>query len=105
MSQSYIQFKNFNDFIRFVTFSPTPFVQHIKLNSHNVYFVQIQGLGERILYYVESDKEIQEKYIIYNRFRDTISYSDKIESDGQSTCVPILEVEKTNVFQEHPFTT
>ena len=100
---TYIQFKNFNDFVRFLTFSPTPFVHYVKLNGCNVYFLQFATFGISMLYYVELEKEIEEKYIIYNRFRDTISYSDKLESDGQSVCVPILEVEKTNVFQEYPF--
>ena len=102
MSMTYIQYKNFNDFIRFITFSPTPFVQYIELNNHNVYFIQITGLATRILYYVELDKKIENKYIVYNRFRDIISFSDKIESDGQSVSIPILEVEKTNIFKEYP---
>jgi hypothetical protein len=102
MSKMYIQFKTFNDFIRFITFSPTPFVQHITIKDHNVYFVQIAGFGERVLYYVEMDEAVKEKYIVYNRFRDTVSFSDKKESDGQSVSIPILEVERTNVFTEYP---
>ena len=102
MSQTYIQFKKFDDFIRFVTISPTPFVHYIKFNGHNLYFIQLAGFGERVLYYVELDKEIEEKYVVYNRFRDVISFSNKIESDGQSICVPILEIVKTNAFSEYP---
>lgn len=102
MSQTYIQFKKFDDFIRFVTLSPTPFIQYINLNSHNVYFVQLAGFGEHMLYYVELDKEIEAKYVIYNRFRDVVSFSSKIESDGQSVSVPILEILKTNAFKEYP---
>lgn len=102
MSQTYIQFKKFDDFIRFVTLSPTPFVHYIKLGGHNVYFIQIVGFGERILYYVELDNEIAEKYVVYNRFRDVVTFSSKIESDGQSICVPILEIAKTNAFSEYP---
>ena len=102
MSQTYIQFKNLNDFVRFITISPTPFIQYINLNGHNLYFVQIAGLGERMLYYVELDKAIEAKYVVYNRFRDTVSFSNKLESDGQSVSVPILEILNTNVFTEYP---
>ena len=102
MSQTYIQFKNLNDFIRFITLSPTPFINHIKQNGHEVYFVQIIGFGERILYYIEMDEKLDEKYIVYNRFRDTLSFSNKLESDGQSVSIPILEIARTNVFSEYP---
>ena len=102
MSQAYIQFKNVTDFIRFITISPTPFILYIKLNDHHVYFIQMAGLGERVLYYVELEKKIEEQYVVYNRFRDTISFSRKLESDGQSVNIPILEVEKTNAFQAYP---
>ncbi|MFH0897403.1 MAG: hypothetical protein V1850_05075 [Candidatus Bathyarchaeota archaeon] len=102
MSLTYIQFKKLDDFIRFVTLSPSPFIQYVNLNGHNVYFIQLVGFGERVLYYVELDKEIEGKYIVYNRFRDIVSFSSKIESDGQSVSVPILEVVKTNVFTEYP---
>jgi hypothetical protein len=101
MVQAYIQFKAFDDFVRFITISPTPFIQHIKLNDRDVYFVQI-GFREPVLYFVELEREIEEKYVIYNRFRDIVSFSHKIESDGQSVSVPILEIERTNVFPEYP---
>ena len=102
MSQVYIQFKNLIDLVRFITISPTPFVYYTKLENHNMYFVQLAGLGESVLYCVELDKKIEEKYIVYNRFKDTISFSSKLESDGQSASIPILEVEKTNAFQDYP---
>ena len=102
MSQTYIEFKNLDDFIRFITISPTPFIYYANLGVHNVYFVQFAGIGEHVLYYVELDHKIQEKYVIYNRFRDVISFSNKLESDGQSACVPILEILRTNAFAEYP---
>ena len=102
MSQLYLKFKNLIDFIRFITFSPAPFTHYINLDGHNIYFIQIAGLGERILYYVELDDKIEENYIIYNRFRDTLSFSSKLESDGQSVSIPILEVSKTNIFLDYP---
>lgn len=100
MSQIYIKFKTLTDLVRFIILSPTPFLHYVNLNSHNMYFVQIAGLGERVLYYVELEKKIDEKYIVFNRFKDSISFSNKLESDGQSISIPTLEVEKTNAFQD-----
>lgn len=102
MPETYIQYKNLIDFIRLITLSPTPFINYIKLNGHEVFFIQIVGLGERVLYYIELDEKLDEKYIVYNRFRGTLSFSNKLESDGQSVSIPILEVERTNVFLEYP---
>ncbi len=102
MPLTYIQFKSFEDFIRLVTFSPAPFIDHAEMDSHNVYFFQILGFGERILYYAELDKKIEEKYVVYNRFKDSVSFSSKLGSDGQSVYIPILEVARTNIFTEYP---
>jgi len=101
MSQVYIQFKNLIDLVRFITIFSTPFVYYTKFENHDMYFVQLAGLGERVLYCVELDKKIEEKYIVYNRFKDTLSFSSKLESDGQSASIPILEVEKTNAFHDY----
>ena len=46
--------------------------------------------------------EIKDKYIVYNRFRDTISFSSKKESNGQNVSIPILEIERTNIFEKYP---
>ena len=102
MPLTYIQFKTFDDFIRFITVSSTPFVQYTNINGHSIYFIQLAAFGELMLYYIERDKKIEERYIVYNRFRDSISFSNKIESDGQSLSIPILEVARTNIFQEYP---
>jgi len=102
MALTYIQFKSFDDFIRLITFSPAPFIEHVELDGHNVYFFQISGFGERVLYYMELDKKIEEKYVVYNRFRDSVSFNSKLGSDGQSIHIPILEVARTNIFPEYP---
>jgi len=55
-----------------------------------------------MIYYVEQDLEIETKYIVFNRFRDQITFSDKFEADGQTTYIPLLKLERTNIFSEYP---
>ena len=98
----YIQLKRFEDLIRLVSLFSTPFLQHIKLeNGKHVYFVQGSlMIGRPLIYFYEGNEEVKGKYVIYNRFKDEITFSDKASSDAQSVPILILEVEKTNVLTE-----
>jgi len=105
MSQevSYAKLKAFEDLVRFVAMSPTPFLFHIEIGGKQVYFVQVIGLGGgRMVYYTELDRRIKEKYVVFNLFRGEVSFSDQFSTGGQSTHIPIFELEKTNVFEEYP---
>jgi hypothetical protein len=105
MSQKtvFTKFKSLEDLVRFIAFSPTPFLHHLDMEGRQIYFIQILGLGGApVIHYVEKKDEVKGKYIVYNRFRDTISFSDKLGSGGQETYIPILEIEYTNVFSEFP---
>jgi len=100
---NYAKMKTFDDFIRFVGMSPTPFVQYVEIEGKHVYFVQFMGFGgAKMIYFYEREKKIIEKYIVFNRFRDQVTFSNNFGSDGQSTYIPILELEKTNIFSEYP---
>ena len=100
---NYAKMKTFDDFIRFVAISPAPFVQYVEIEGKHVYFLQILGYGGgKMIYYFEREKKIEEKYILFNRFRDQVTFSNNFGSDGQSTYIPILELEKTNIFSEYP---
>jgi hypothetical protein len=100
---SYIEFNTFDDFVRLISISPSPFLHHIVINGKNVYFIQAIGFGGgRTVYYVECEEPIKERYVILNRFKDEVYPSDKIISDGQNVCIKILELKRTNVFLEYP---
>ena len=100
---NYAKMKTFDDFIRFVGISSTPFVQYVEMDGRHVYFVQFMGFGGgKMVYFYEREKKIVEKYIVFNRFRDQVTFSNNFGSDGQSTYIPILELEKTNIFSEYP---
>ena len=105
MSQqsSFAKMKSFDDLARFIVFSQIPFLQYVELNGRHVYFIQIMGLGGgKMIYYYERDRKIEERYVVFNRFRDQLTFSSTFGTDGQSSYVPILELEKTNVFSEYP---
>jgi hypothetical protein len=55
-----------------------------------------------MVYFADLDDRIEEKYVVFNRYRGEITYSDQFSSDGQSTHIPIFELEGTNIFTEYP---
>jgi hypothetical protein len=100
---SYAKLRAFNDLVRFVGMSSSPFLFHVELEGKHVYFVQMMSFGGgRMIYYAALDKRISERYVVFNRFRDEISFSDQFSSSGQSTPIPIFELETTNLFAEFP---
>ncbi len=100
---NYIEFKSFDDLVRFISISSSPFLHHIVINGKNVYFIQGMSFGgEQMVYYMECDEAIKKRYVILNRFKDAVYQSDKVISDGQSACIKILELKRTNIFLEYP---
>ena len=99
---NYAKLKNFDDFIRFIAMSPTPFIQHIEMKGKHVYFIHIIGAGGKMVYYIEQGNKIEEKYVVYQRFKDQITFRNTFESDGQSTDIPVFEIDQTNIFPEYP---
>ncbi len=55
-----------------------------------------------MIYYLDCDEAIKGRYVILNRFKDEVYPSDKIISDGQSTCIKIFELKRANIFLEYP---
>ncbi len=100
---SYAKLKTFNDLVKFVGMSSSPFLFYVELAGKHVYFVQIMSFGGgRMIYYAELEERISEKYVVFNRFRGEISFSDQFSSSGQSAHIPIFELEKTNLFTDFP---
>jgi hypothetical protein len=98
----YAKLKSFPDLVKLVATFPTQLLKHVVMNEKNVYFVHLMGFQGSMVYYVEMPVRIKEKYVVYNRFRDQVTFSDNFRSDGQSACIPILELELTNIFPEYP---
>jgi hypothetical protein len=98
---NYARLEVFDDLVRFVGMSPTPFLFYIEREGKHVYFVQIMSLGGgKMVYFTELDQKIKEKYVVFNRFRGEVSFNDQFKSDGQSAHIPIFELAETNIFDE-----
>ncbi len=99
----FVQLKTFDDLVRFVSSSPSPFLQHITLKNKHVYFIQILAfMRNPIIYFVRQDRQAGGKYVVFNRFRDEVTFSDRLSSDGQTVYIPILELERTNLLTDLP---
>ena len=56
-----------------------------------------------MVYFVKMSEPKEKNYIIYNRFQDNISFSDKLLAAGQTISIPILKIAKTNIFEKFSF--
>ena len=98
----YAKLKSFSDLVKLIATFPTQLLKHVMMNEKNVYFVHLMGFQGSMIYYVEMPAKIKEKYVVYNRFKDQVTFSETFRSDGQSAFIPILELETTNIFSEYP---
>ncbi len=93
------KFKTFDDLVRFIANSQIPFICHATVNGKALYFVHII-LIEGFVYYAELDEPVKGRYAVYNRFKDEVSVTDKLEVETQKVTLPFLEVESASVFSE-----
>ncbi|MEM3736953.1 MAG: hypothetical protein QXJ75_02515 [Candidatus Bathyarchaeia archaeon] len=96
---NYVQLKRLEDLVHLVASSPSPHLLYMDIEGKPTYFVQtIAIFGPSTLYYVKTEDKIPRKYIVFNRYQDKITYSDQLGTDPQAVYIPILHVEKTNIF-------
>ncbi len=98
---NFAKFKTFDDLVKFVANSQIPFIFTTQIQGRCLYFVHLL-LIESLVYYVEMETPIKERYVVYNRFKDQISFSDKLEVDPQKATLPILTIESASVFSNIP---
>ena len=97
----YMKLSRLEDLVKLVSLSPSPFIQHTTIKNENIYFIQsLVTMSQPMIYLFKTREKIEKKYVVYNRFSDEITFSDKLGQDGQSLYIPILEVEKTNLLKQ-----
>jgi len=75
----YVKFSSLDDLVRLVAFSATPFLQHAEVEGKHVYFYHSMLFGGRpMVYFTLRRERIDKKYVVYNRFNDSLSFSDKL---------------------------
>lgn len=100
---THVQLREFEDLIRLVSLSPAPFIEHLIVDGKNVYFIHTGGLfGPPMIYYVERGAKIDKKYVVFNRYKDEVSFSDSLGTDPQAVYIPVLEIERTSLFSKYP---
>ncbi len=99
-----VKLKSLEDLIHVLSVAQIPLLHHVKVNSKHVYFVPIGVLGGvEIVYYVESNYPLSGRFVYYNTYTGDVTVSDYVTSDTRVMVVPIVEVEKHNLFQEKIF--
>ncbi len=97
----YVQLKTLEDMVKLISMAPGPYLQYAVSQGRHIYFIQILQLtGKPFIYFYEPEEALKDKYVVYNRFQDAVTFSDKPGSDGQAIYIPILEVKKTNVLDK-----
>ncbi len=99
-----VKLKGLEDLIHVLSVAQMPLLHHVAVDSRHVYFVPVGMIGDvEIVYYVESHYPLQKRFILYNTFTGEVRLSDYATSDSRIMVVPIVEVERHNLFQEKIF--
>lgn len=49
-------------------------------------------MSEVFLFFVREEEPLHGSFVIYNNFSGEISYSDRLRTDPNISCIPIVEV-------------
>ena len=98
---NFAKFRTLDDLVKFVANSQIPFIFTTNVQGKYLYFIHIV-LIESLVYYVETEAPVKERYAVYNRFKDQVTFSDKLEVDPQKVTLPILTIESASVFSNLP---
>ncbi len=95
-----VELENFKNLVDLAARSMQSIIHNIKFKDINLYYLQFGGLPGfgTTIYFVDRPEPIKEKYIVYNKTEDTISFSDKLDPRGNLIYIPIIHVKKQNIF-------
>lgn len=96
-----IQLRTLEDLVRLLGSSPSiGAIQHTSLEGRHIYFVLGGTFRETFIYYVVKEEEVQGKYIVYNGITGEIFPSKRLRTEPNLTSIPIIEIEKQDVFSK-----
>jgi len=100
----YLKLKSFDDLIRVVLSTQQPVLHHIDIGDRHIYLIPYAIFGNaNLVYYVEMETPVKGKYVVYDKFNGSISFSDHVTPDTRLTYLPIVDVEEQNLFSEKIF--
>ncbi len=97
----FVQLKTIRDLIMLVASSPsTNVIQHLENRGKHVYFVIGGTLNEVFIYLVRLDDLLDGSFITYNSYKGEIGSSEKIASEPNMNCFPIIEIMNQNLITD-----
>ena len=95
----YIRLKRVEDLVNIVITAQMPLIHHLEYDGHHVYFIPFLPFADTgVIYYVLSDRPLPGRFVVYNKFNGSISFSNFLRGDTKLTFIPIVEVVDQNVF-------
>ncbi|NVM03492.1 MAG: hypothetical protein HWN67_14280, partial [Candidatus Helarchaeota archaeon] len=52
------------------------------------------------IYFIRQKEPIAQKYIVYNKTEDNITFTDKLIQRGNLIYLPLIHIKKQNIFSE-----
>jgi len=100
-----IELESLKDLVHLIAHIPFQTLNHIELAGDHYYFVITGGYAgvSHQIYYIEQKEQIEENFIIYNNLEDSIEFSDKLETRGGISFIPIIHVKRQNIVKLEDF--
>jgi len=99
-----IELESLKDLVHLIARTPFQTLNHIELVGEHYYFVitgGFPGISHQI-YFIKKPA-IKENFVIYNNLEDTIEFSNKLETRGGISFIPIIHIKRQNIIKLEDF--
>ncbi|HDJ97330.1 MAG: hypothetical protein DRJ55_06470 [Thermoprotei archaeon] len=94
-----LRLKSLEDLVIAAVSLQIPVINYIELDGYHVYFISPFPYSDTgIVYYYVSKNAVEARYVKYNKFTGSVSFSNGVQGDTRSTYIPILTIEEQNLF-------
>ena len=101
----YVQLQSLRDLVMFVASSSRMnVIQHLPSNGMHLYFIIGGTLREIFLYFIKTEKAVDGRFVVYNTYTAEIDFSERIRTDPNLTCIPVVEIKNQDLLPEELLT-
>ena len=94
-----LKLKSLEDLVLAAVSLQIPVINYVSLDGFHVYFISpFPYCDTGVVYYYVSRNLVQARYVKYNKFTGSVSFSNGVQGDTRSTYIPILTIEEQNLF-------
>jgi len=94
-----LKLKSLEDLVLAAVSLQMPVINYVELDGFHVYFISpFPYCDTGVVYYCVSKDAVKARYVKYNKFTGSVSFSDGVQGDTRSTYIPILAIEEQNLF-------